>query len=70
VWAKLQTPLPDRLAGDDDVTFGQQVFDVTKTQTKPMVKPYRVTDDPLWEAVAAISGLRFHADILDDYRST
>jgi hypothetical protein len=35
-----------------------------------MVKPHRVTDNFLWEAVASISGLRFHIDIVDDYRST
>jgi len=31
VWAGLQTPLSNRLIGDDDTALGQQVFDVTKT---------------------------------------
>ena len=30
VWAGLQTPLSNRLIGDDDTALGQQVFDVTK----------------------------------------
>ena len=70
VWTTLQATYPDRPLGDDDATFGQQVFDVTKTQIETVAKPPRVTDNFLWEAVAALSGLRFHADNVDDDRST
>ena len=48
-------PTPDRLIGDDDPTFRQQIFDVAKTQREPKIEPDRVLDDFGRKAIAAIA---------------
>ena len=37
VGAELVTPSPNRLIGDDDTSLGEQVFDVAKAESEPMV---------------------------------
>jgi hypothetical protein len=40
-------PLPHGFVAHNDTTFGQEFFDITKTQAETKVKPYRVRDDLL-----------------------
>ena len=44
-WPELQTPETDCLVGDDDPSFGQQILNVTKAESEPMVKRDGVADD-------------------------
>jgi len=47
VGAKLVAPSPNRLIGDDDTSLGEQVFDVAKAESEPMVEPDGVANDLL-----------------------
>jgi hypothetical protein len=56
---ELQTSAPDRLIGDDDASFNEQVLDIPEAHRKPVVEPHGVADDLGWESVAVISGFAF-----------
>src|SRR5580700_653124 len=52
---KMIHPAPNSLVGDHDAPFRQQVFDVTKAQGKPDVKPDRLLDDFQREPVPLVA---------------
>jgi hypothetical protein len=41
-------PAPNRLVGDRNATFCQQVFNVAQAQGKPEVEPNRLLNDRRW----------------------
>lgn len=56
---ELQSPTPDRLIGNDDASFCEQVFNIPEAHRKPVVGPHGVADDLGWESVAVISRFAF-----------
>ena len=48
-------PAPDRLIGNNNPAFGQQILDVAEAQRKPEIDPDRVLDDFGRKAIAAIT---------------
>ena len=56
---ELQTPAPNRLIGDDDASFSEQVLDSPEAHGKPIVEPHGVADDIGRESVAVILGFAF-----------
>jgi hypothetical protein len=44
-WPEMIHPAANSFVGDHDTAFRQQIFDVTKAQGKPDVKPNRLLDD-------------------------
>jgi hypothetical protein len=51
--------------GDDDPTFGMQLFDLSKNKAEPMVQPDGVADDCGGKTKTAIAGCvsRHHAGL-------
>lgn len=59
---KLLTPLPNRFIRDGDPTFGEEFFDFTKAETKPMVEPHGVADNFRGKSMTLVAGcFGFHA---------
>jgi len=54
--AKLLTPLSNRFIGDDDAPFGEQLFELTETEAKPMVEPDGVGSYFGRKAMALVAG--------------
>lgn len=50
--AELRSPFRDGLERDLTAAFGKQIFDITKAERKPVVKPDRMGDDLGRETVA------------------
>ena len=50
------TLLPNGLVGHGDAPLGQQIFGISETQTKAVVKPDGVTDDFRWKPVSVVAG--------------
>jgi hypothetical protein len=48
-------PAPHALIGHQDPALGKQIFDVAETQGEPDIKPDRLLDNFVREAVAAIN---------------
>jgi hypothetical protein len=53
-----QAPLPDRLVRDRDPALREEIFDLSKAETEPVVHPHGVGDDLGWKAVSAITWRR------------
>jgi hypothetical protein len=47
-------PLPNGFIGDDNSTFGQKVFHVSKTQTETVIQPNCVTDNCRMKSVSVV----------------
>ena len=65
-WSKLPAPGSNGFIGYGDATLSEQVFDIAKAQSEPMVQPHGMADDLRWEAMASIQG--FHEPIVADRR--
>lgn len=52
--AELGDPATDRLIGNVQPAFGQQILDVAVTQREPQIQPNRVLDDRGREAMAGV----------------
>ena len=50
------TPLPNGLVGHGDAPLCQEIFGVSETQTKAVVKPDGVADDQRGKAVSVVAG--------------
>jgi len=63
--SKLETPLSDGFVADDDAPFGQDFFDLSEAEAKPMLQPHHVAHDLGWEAVLSIQtcGTRTHVSV-------
>ena len=48
-------PAPDRLIGDDNPAFSQQILDLAEAEREAVIKPDRVLDDFGRKAIAAIA---------------
>src|SRR5450631_4175161 len=51
----MNDPAPDRLVGDDNPPFGQQILDVAEAQREAIIEPDRALDDFRREAVASVT---------------
>jgi len=51
---KLQTPQAHRLIANGDSALGQQLLDITETQTEPMVEPHGIRNNLRRKSVATI----------------
>jgi hypothetical protein len=70
-WSELQAPASHRLIGDDNPSLREQILDIAKTQSEPLVQPDRVADDFWWESVSMVSVvLLFHPHIVSNDDST
>jgi hypothetical protein len=49
--SELQPPTPNRLIRDIDPTFGEPIFNVSKTERKPEIQPNGMLYDFWWKAV-------------------
>ena len=62
--AELPAPLLHRLVRLGDAAFGQQIFDISKAQTVPLIHPHGVADDGRRKAAPQIAGATGpHSDI-------
>ena len=52
--AKFQTPIPNCLVRNTDVSLSKQILDVSKAQCEPMVQPDSVADDFRWKTMPSI----------------
>ena len=52
--SKFPAPGSNGFVGNGDATFSEQVLDIAKAQSKPMVQPDGMADDFVWKAVASI----------------
>src|SRR6476660_4253952 len=50
-------PATDRLVGDHDPTFGQQVLDIAEAEGEPGIEPDGLLDDYRWEAISGVTDL-------------
>lgn len=50
--AKPVHPETNGFTAHDHAAFRQQVFDICRAQSKPVIGPYRISDDLSWEAKA------------------
>ena len=50
------TPLPNRLIRHRDTPFGEEILDISKAKTEPIVEPDSVTDNFRGKPVSAIAG--------------
>ena len=48
-------PLANGFIGDDDPTFGKQLFDFSETKAEPMEQSDGVTDDLRWKLQTAVA---------------
>ena len=64
--SKLVAPGSNGFVGFGDATLSEQVLDITKAQSEPMVQPDGMANDLGWEAVASIQGV--HRSIVADRR--
>jgi hypothetical protein len=55
VWAKLPTPLPDRLVRNHDSSLRQELLYVPEARGESVVKPNGVTDDLRRKPVSAVA---------------
>jgi hypothetical protein len=55
VWAKLPTPLPDGLVGDDNPPLRQEFLNVPEAQSESMIHPNGVTDDLGRKSVSVVA---------------
>ena len=62
--SELETPEADGLVGDDDPSFGEQIFHIPKAESEPMVQPHAVANDFGRKTVASVAG--FHEPIVAD----
>jgi hypothetical protein len=53
--AKFPTPLANGLIGHDDATYKEQLFDITVTETEPIVQPDAMADDLSGEAMVLVA---------------
>jgi len=56
-WTELLTPQADGFVGDGDSSFGQEILNISETQSKPVVQPDCMTDDLRREAVSVVPQL-------------
>ena len=56
-WSKFPAPGSNGFVGYGDATLSEQVLDIAKAQSQPMVQPDGMPDDLGWKAVASIPGL-------------
>ena len=61
--AELQHPAPDRLVGDVEPSFGQQVLDIAEAEREPDIQPDGVLDDHGWEPVAGVRDRRHRSSL-------
>ena len=61
---KLQAPVSNCLVRDGNATLGEEIFDITEAERKPMIEPHSVADDFRWKAAASIAGS--HVPIVAD----
>jgi len=59
---ELQAPVSNCLVRDGNATLGEEIFDITEAERKPMIEPHSVADDFRWKAVACVVGC--HAPIV------
>ena len=52
--SKLVAPQPDGFIADDNTSFSQQIFDISMTQAKAMIKPYSILNDFRWKSVMLV----------------
>ena len=57
-WPKVVHPAPDRLVGDRDAAFGEQILYISKAQGEPKVEPYRLLDDLRRKPVTTVADFR------------
>ncbi len=59
---ELPAPAAECLVGHDDSSFGQQIFNISETDTESVVEPDGMTDDFAWISVPMIErSVGFHA---------
>ena len=61
-WARLEVSVANGFVENDDAALSQQVFEVTKAASEPMVEPHSVADDFRWRAMPFVAGC--HAPIV------
>jgi hypothetical protein len=61
VWAELQRPPADRLIGDEDASFEQQLLDQPQAQRKTKIQPHHMGDDLGWKAMTFVADGLGHA---------
>jgi len=52
---ELVAPKTNRFITDGEAPFGEQVFDVTVAQEKPMIEPHGILDDFSRESVTLVN---------------
>ena len=52
--SELDAPQPDRLPGDENTPFSEQIFDISVAQVESVVEPDGIADDVRWESVALV----------------
>ena len=62
-WPELDNPAPNRLIGQVEPAFGQELFHISVAQCEAEIEPDRVPDDFRWELMTGV-GDGLHAPTL------
>ncbi len=53
-WSELTTPIPNRFVGNNNSSLCQKVLNIAKAETKPVIEPDCMTDDPGRKTISVV----------------